>query len=622
MTIPDSAPDTKPSLLAAILLWALEIVRDLGSWPQSATAAIALLGSGRSQAYEMLGRLKELAGDLHRQPGRPEAEPAPAETLAVMAQVRDFLLTHPGAARTAGGRSRYNDAFRRFVIDLASPQGPGHGLTRQQLAAAVGIPSGTLEDWLRGPEVTPAIVPEDRPTPEIPTIRQAHVALILSEWPAWEGAFLDFCRFLQEQHRVPYGPTFIGTVLAATGLRDRRPPRQPEAPWSSGTFRLLFPGFQWIGDGTTLAIRINGQLYVFNAEGVIDPASGALVALDVSDTEDEQAVIKAFCHGTETTGEPPLALTLDNRPSNLTTTVEAAIAPTELLASTPARGQSKAPLEGAFGLLQQTAPPMVVSGANWRAIARSILQLVLTTYAWARNGKPRKRLGGRAPRDAYQQDRPTPEQIDEAKEYIIELQRRQEQIRRTREARLDPVRLALLDRGLQDLGIHDPDRRIARSLASFSEDAIVYGLAAFAARREAGTLPDGAEPHRYLGGIIRNRHVQTELELTAKHLLEQRLRLADLTLEPLAKEADRIRETHLAIDLPRQFIDQALRAEPIIGFRFWASATARSLAQLPEPAARSLYAALARRVAASFTTDRQRRADLLDAIAGAVTATA
>ncbi len=620
MTIPESAPDTKPSLLAAILLWAIEILRGLESWPSTAAEAIALVGAGRSQAYETLGRLKELAGDLYRQPGRPEAEQAPVATMAVMERVRDFLLTHPGAARVAGSRSRYSDTFRRFVLDLASPQGPGHALTREQLAAAVGIPSGTLDDWLREP--APAIVPEDRPAPDPPTIRQTHVSLILSEWPSWQGTFLDFCRCLREQHRVPYGATFIGSVLNAAGLRQRRAPRQPEAPWSSGTFRLLFPGFQWIGDGTTLAIRLNSQLYVFNAEGVIDAASNGLVAFDVTDTEDEQAVIDAFQHGVATTGEPPLAVTLDNRPSNLTTTVEAAIAPSELLASTPARGESKAPIEGNFGLFQQTAPPLVVSGENWREIARSILQLVLTTYAWARNGKPRKRLGGRSPRDAYRDDRPTPEQIDEAKEYIIELQRRQELIRRTREARLDPVRLELLDRGLQDLGIPDPDRRIARSLAFFTVDAIVYGLAAFAAKREAGTLPDGAEPHRYLGGIIRNRQIQTELELTAKHLLEQRLRLADLTLAPLAQAADRIRETHPAIDVPREFIDQALQAKPLIDFRYWTSAAASSLAQLPRPIARALYAGLTRRIAASFDTDRERRADLIDAIAGAVTATA
>ena len=620
MTIPEPAPDTKPSLLAAILLWAIEITRGLGSWPPTATEAIALAGASRSQAYEILGRLKELAGDLHRQPGRPGAQPAPGAAMAVMQRVRDFLLAHPGAAKITGSRSRYSDAFRRFVLELAGPQGPGHGLTRELLADAVGIPPGTLDDWLREP--TPASAPEGRPTPDVPTIRQVHVSVVLSEWPSWHGTFLDFCRHLQEQHRVPFGPTFISTVLSAAGLRQRRPPRPPEAPWSSGTFRLLFPGFQWIGDGTTLAIRLNSQLHVFNAEGVIDAASNGLVAFDVTDTENEQAVIDAFQHGVETAGEPPLAVTLDNRPSNLTTTVEAAIAPAELLASTPARGESKAPIEGNFGLFQQTAPPLVVSGANRREIARSILQLVLTTYAWARNGKPRKRLGGRSPRDAYREDRPTPEQIAEAKEYILELRRRQELIRRTREARLDPARLALLDRGLQDLGIPDPDSRIARSLAYFTVNAIVYGIATFAAKREAGTLPDGAEPQRYLGGIIRNRQVYSELELTAKHLLEQRQRLADLTLEPLAREADRIRETHPAIDVPREFADQALQAEALIDFRFWTSAAASSLAQLPRPISRALYAGLTRRVAASFDTDRERRADLIDAIAEAVTATA
>ncbi len=621
MTIPESSAETKASLLAAILLWGLEIIRGFGcSWPNTATEAIARVNAGRSQAYEILGRLKELSGTLYGQSGRPEAEPAPAAAMAVCQAVRDYLLTHPGAARAGDARSRYGDAFRRFILDLGGPGGIGHALPREQFADAVGVPVGTLDGWLREPP--PAIAGEDPPPPDVPTVRQTQIALILSEWPKWHGGFSDFCTSLRLQHRFPFGPTFVGSVLHEFGLRPRTPRRQGEAPWSSGTYRALFPGFQWIGDGTTLAIWINDQLHVFNAEGIVDPASGALVAFDVSATESEQAVIDAYGNAVVTAGEPPLALTLDNKPSNLTETVQKAIAPTELLASTPARPESKAPIEGNFGLFRQTAPPLAVEGDTRRQLAGSILQLVLTTYAWARNGKPRKRLGDRSPRDVYRDDRPTPEQIQEGKEYILELRRRQERIRRTREARLDPAILALLAAGLPELDIADTDGRIASSLAGYSRDAIVYGLAAFAAKRDLDAVPADAEPHRYLGGIIRNRHIHLELEYTSRHLLEQRLRLADLALEPLVQKADRIRETRPAIDVPREFIDQALQAELLIDFRFWTRAAAVSLAGMAPPSAWSLYADLARRITASYQTDRFRRADLIDAIAGAVTATA
>jgi len=53
VTVPDSAPDTKPSVHAAVVLLALDYLRDHGQehWPRTAAEAITLLGAGRSQAY-------------------------------------------------------------------------------------------------------------------------------------------------------------------------------------------------------------------------------------------------------------------------------------------------------------------------------------------------------------------------------------------------------------------------------------------------------------------------------------------------------------------------------------------------------------------------------------------
>lgn len=620
MTVPDPSPDTKPSIRAAVVLHAMEILRDHEGWPRTAIEAIALLGAGRSQAYEMLGRHKAAIGTLCGEAGRPPQDPSPDAVLAVTRSIRDFLLANPGAARSGASRSWYGDSFRRHVLDLAAQDGPGANLTREQIADAVGVPPDTLDDWLRHPHSTqPGEAPP--PAPDSLAVRQAHVATILAEWLKWRGTFDAFCKNLGEQHRIPYRMTFIGSVLHAAGLRQRKSPRPVEAPWSSGTFRLLFPGAHWIGDGTTLAIWINDHVHAFNAEAHIDAASNALVAIDVTRTENEQAVIDAYQHGLVTTGEPPLALTLDNRPSNLTPAVETAIAPTVLLASTPGRGPAKAPIEGTFGLFAQNAPPLAIWGRTEREIARSILQLVLTVFAWVRNGKPRARLGGRTPRDFYLDANATPEEIEDARAWFRELQRRQERIRLTREARLDPVRLTLLAEGLAKLDIPDPDGRIARQLATFSRDAIVRGLATYEAKRDADTLPPDAD-HRFLGGIIRNIHERQELELTGRHLLEQRLRLGDLALGPLEVQEERIRESLQAVQLPREFVDQALRAEPSIDFRFWMAAAATAIARLPMPVGRSLYPDLNRRIAASFSTDYKRRSDLTDAIAAAITATA
>jgi hypothetical protein len=76
------------------------------------------------------------------------------------------------------------------------------------------------------------------------------------------------------------------------------------------------------------------------------------------------------------------------------------------------------------------------------------------------------------------------------------------------------------------------------------------------------------------------------------------------------------------MQIPREFVDQALLAGPTIDFRYWTALAARAIASLPPAVGRSLYIELTRRISGSFSTDRDRRADLIDALAAAVTATA
>ena len=280
------------------------------------------------------------------------------------------------------------------------------------------------------------------------------------------------------------------------------------------------------------------------------------------------------------------------------------------------RGQAKAPLEGAFGLFQQMAPPLVVRGDTPRERARSYLALLFVIWAWARNGKPRAKLGGRSPADAYAQDRPTKEQLAAAKEHLAELRRREERARQTRAQKADPVRRALLDGALADLGIPDPKGHLAGSLARYGIDAILRAIAVFRARLERGTLPPDAEHGRYFAGIVRNLDTRLDLERMGEHLLEIRLRHRDLTLDALNLQLLDLRMATPAADHAQGAVDQALAADASIDFRFWTRAAAAALAVMAESVAR--YRHLVRRVAASLATDRDRRAGLIDALAQAV----
>jgi len=602
------------------------------------------LGVGKSQCYELKERLREMLPELLRPPGRPSARPEKEAELATIKACYAYSIAHLGAVRVNHSRRQYSDGFRHFMIDLVGPGGPAESLSLECVADLADVPLGTLKSWLALPVAKPpvpnseeSVTPEADPDEEharddlaatpvwlTESALSAQVKTILTVWPAWEGTFMAFCQAMSTDFRINRGPTFIGNILQVAGLRERRPRKSKETPWSRGAFRTHFPGAQWLADGTSLPIIWNGKRYVFNIETILDTASNAVVGFAVTDSESADALGQAFDASLETTqGIVPLAVTLDNKPCNTCEAAAAAVGGAILLFGTPGRGQSKAALEGAFGLFAQAMPALAIEGQSDREMARSALRLVLTAWHRGRNGRPRKRFKGKSPAQVFLESCPTHEDTEAFIKWAQELWCQQEAYRLTREARLDPQRLETLKKGLLELAIPDPDDRLAKALARFCRDSISRGLATFESKRDNGTVPQ--EVHRqgaYLGGIIANLHTQLELERFAVHLMKQRLRARDLTLEPLARMADELRANACNQEqrpgLVKAFLQRALEAPYKIDFLFWAKATTDAFLSLPESLRAALCDTLLRRVTEALKTDRDRRADLIDRLVSCV----
>lgn len=590
------------------------------AWPKTVAEILELTKASKSQAHVLARRLKEMVvGGLWSDPGRPRTENPPgASVVPVYQAVQEYLYTHPGAVRRVDARFHYSDGFRHFILGLKEPGQPGAKLSIAQLAHTVGLPVETLREWFRVPQPQPLAAAPVKPDP----VKEVHLRQITTLWQSWRGTFLGFCQMLKEQQRLPYGSTYVGNLLERVGLRKRKAQGQKEASWSSNTYRTCFPGAQWLGDGKTVQVYWDEECFTFNWEAILDVSSNALVGLSVYDAETSEAVVAAFKEGVATAGEAPSSLSLDNRPNNHCTLVSQALKElTALLRSTPYRGQAKAPLEGAFGLFEQSLPRLEISGTSEREIARSVLRLILIAWSRGRNGRPRKRLGGLSPADFYNTNRPTAEQVAETNRWLQELQRREKQARRTREERTDAVKLELLKVGLADLGIADPHDQLAYQLAYYSRDAIVAGLAVYDTRKQMGNLPELDQPGRYLGGIIRNLHDQRELEVMAEQFLRQRERLRDLNLAHLTSQAELIKsETH-PNSLPTAFALKALTAGRSVDYHFWANQSGASLAVLPPNIRAGIYRYTARTIASTFRADSQLRQSLLACLARFVTDT-
>ena len=605
MLVLDLPPAVASNVAAGLILAARSLADAIApdlSMP-SATAIVAATSAGRSRAYEMRDAILEILPTLGRPPGRPPAERVPVAD-SVLGELRGellrFIMQHPGCVNEQPGRTRYAEYFRLFVLELRQRHA---ALPLGDFAKALLIPVGTLEDWLRPgrcPETTEPAPATDVQTTE-PDARKSHIAVVLAQWSAWKGDFGSFCEHVRQHHRVPFGRSLIASILFAHGQRTprRRPGRSRDEEALRGTFETFFPGAQWVGDGKTLEVIVDGEVLHQNIELVVDASSDAAVGIDVRDEEDSWAVVAAFEDGVRTTAERPLALLLDNKPCNHTEDVDEALGDTMRLRSTLGRAQNKAHVEGAFGLFSQTVPPIELSTRSPRELARAVARLVATVFFCVLNRRPRRDRDGLSRMQLYGQPI-TDEQRQAAQDALNERLRKQQLAAQALAARADPAMRGLLDDTFSRLHLADPERRFRDAIACYPLDAVVDAIAIFDGKRTAGTLPDGADA-RYLLGIIRNLHHRHETEAITTALLRERLAARDRLLDPLVRERDAIitdagTDTAAALDL---IVRRLTESDRIIDRLFWLDATATVF---PDDDAhrRPLFTRVARRIHAAF----------------------
>ena len=614
-----------PLLVAAVLLLGRDYVREHALPCATVEQVLMATGASRSRAYELREALRDVLPSLLRPVGRPPAPPREARldtTYALRGAVATFLMDHPGCVYGGAERRRYDDGFRRFILDLREQH---HDVQLEPFAEAILLPLGTLKEWLAAGASSGTRDP-DKPdnddtadaTTAATTLRGVQIQTVIASWKTWHGGFLAFCDHVQRERRLPFGRSLIDQILRAHGARKtaRRRGRSPDERALRGAFETFFGGAQWVGDGSPITVSIEEQRFGFNLEIMVDAYSGGFVGMSVRDAEDSAAVVEALGDGLVTTGEAPLAVLLDNRPSNHTSEVDAALGDvTARLRATPFRPQNKAHCEGGFGLFQQAIPALALHGHDPREHARQLLTLVFQTFARVINHRPRRDRDGRSRIELYNEPI-TAEQIDAARAALEERCRKQELARATLKARQDPVTRALLDDAFTRLGLLDPEHHLRLAIARYSIDAVLEGLAIFNVKRRMGTLPAGVDA-RYLLGIVRNIDDQREGVAIAEELLRLRLDARDRLLAPLVTARDAARDG--TPDVPTRvlrFVDLALAADRGIDRSFWLCAAAAELgaAEIPR-----LALVVARRIHATHRVPRRERDEAVRVVLGKVT---
>jgi len=600
--------DLPSALAAGLLLAAIPVLRAHDLPAPTGTAALEATGASRTTAYKVKGAIEAVLPDLLQPSGRPPKPPPepPADLQALLARVRDFVFDHPGCVTGEAKHRCYSDMFRLFVLDLAEKR---KDLDLDQVAQVTGVPLGTLKDWLRGER--PQVEPPDN-LAAVPGPSQARIETVLAAWEAWANkasGFRAFCHHVQFHLRIPFSRQQIKDILHAHEVRiPRKRRRPPDASALRAGFETFFPGAQWVGDGKQVTIDLLGQRFTFNLELMVDPDSGAFTGASVRPTEDAQAVTEAFDDGVTTTTAPPLALLLDNKPSNHSAEVADALGDdTLLLRSRPFVPTDKPHVEGAFGLFAQEAPPLVLTGTTPEQLAQEIVVLVVTAWARAVNHRPRADRNGKTRTQLYQGADPTPEELEQARKALRERQRKQRRAQQTRTRRQDPVVRAALDEAFARLGLDDPDGHLRAAIASWPLDAVLAGIAVFEGKKNAGTLPKDADA-RYLRGTVNNIAQEAEGMAIAEALLRERLAARDKMLDHLGRQRDDLEDdAPEPEDLVKAFVERALDASRQIDRIFWLLATTDVITDQDSAHHPHLLRLAARRIHATFAVPHRER---------------
>ncbi len=606
--VTDSPAAVSPNLTAALLLASRDHLRRLGLSYPDVRQILGATGATRSRAYELKVALLGLLHSLEHPVGRPKAEqrPTPEGASTVTEEVLCFVMQHPGCVHQRARRQRYSDAFRAFLLELCQKNSQ---MPIEAFALAAEVPLGTLKDWLRGGrDDTETPVPQSTVASGDPAA-SVKVETILEQWRSWKGDFVAFCDHVSFNLRIPYGRTLIASILEQHGERtpQRRKGRSPDEKALRGAFETFFSGAQWVGDGTPIDVQINGERLRYNLELMVDAYSDAFVGVSFRDEEDSVAVTESFVDGVSTTGAPPLATLLDNRPSNHTPEVEEALQPSLCIYATKGRAQNKAHVEGGFGLFAQRAPDIAIAADSPRELGRQILTLVALTCLRTLNHKPRKNRGGQSRVDTYRSAMPTPEQSEQARAALEERLKKQEKARQTLLARQDPVVRALLDQAFARLALEDPKGNIRAAIARYPLDDVVNGIATFEGKHRAGTLPNGVDA-RYLLGIVRNISEQDEGLQITETLLAARMEARDLLLEPLQRELASLEDLLSdATDRLKAFLERATIADRQIDRLFWLTAVVDTINTQAAETHPSLLQHVSRRIHATFAIPHRER---------------
>jgi hypothetical protein len=256
-------------------------------------------------------------------------------------------------------------------------------------AFALLLSAGTLNSWNQefDEKIQPFIVPDNRGKSSKVTIEVVRRVVQAAEAHKAKDRRIRISRFTKgfsEKDGIILSSKTVREILIANGLHC--PQARRKRPRFYQSVRQRIPNGLLSVDGSEVMVWIEDQAIKFNLEMSVDVGSFAHTAFSIADSETSEEFMKVIEAHRKDWG-CPVGVLCDHDSANLSEVSKNFLKSQgiEIVPAGPANAKGNGTVEGAFSELKEVIGVIGLDTSSPRALARSVLEIVISVYIKMRN---------------------------------------------------------------------------------------------------------------------------------------------------------------------------------------------------------------------------------------------
>ena len=264
----------------------------------------------------------------------------------------------------------------------------------RELAWVLNVSLSVLNQWNQSfdEHMKPYRIPENRGKASKVTVEQVKTIVKAAEELKANGKRLRlkvFTTALEERYNISLSWKTVKEVLIANNLYQARTKRR--RPRFYQRLRKKIPNGLLSLDGSEMVIFLDNEAYTFNVELSVDVGTFHHTAFSVGDSETSDEMITVLESHRKNWGNP-LGILCDSGSANLSKKTRSYLEAQQidLISVGPGNPKGNGTDEGAFSQIKDVLGPIHLDFSSPRALAKSVLEKLISVYMRMRNRIPVK----------------------------------------------------------------------------------------------------------------------------------------------------------------------------------------------------------------------------------------